>query len=331
MDATGATAPLELFSTCPPSGRRLTPGYQQRVIDAARWSERAGCRGMLIYTDNSLLDPWVLAQLVLAHTEALNPLVAVQPVYAHPYTVAKKVVSLAVLYHRRLYLNMVAGGFHNDLTALNGDLPHDRRYHRLCEYTRIVEALFTGAPITVRGEFYTVKGLRLEPPLSEPLRPGIFVSGSSPAAQAAARALGATLVQYPAPAPFVEPAPTALSAGIRIGIVTRPADSQAWEVARARFPESRPGQLTHQLATRLSDSSWHSRLSQTQAEDSPYWLHPFRNYYTFCPYLVGSYAVVATEVSKFLRAGYRTIILDVPADEDDLQHTMAALRLAVRS
>jgi len=45
----------------------------------------------LIYTDNGLVDPWLIAQAMITHTERLCPLVAVQPVYMHPYAVAKMV------------------------------------------------------------------------------------------------------------------------------------------------------------------------------------------------------------------------------------------------
>jgi alkanesulfonate monooxygenase len=40
----------------------------QRVIDTARWSERWGCKGMLVYSDNRQLDPWLIAHLVMLHT-----------------------------------------------------------------------------------------------------------------------------------------------------------------------------------------------------------------------------------------------------------------------
>src|SRR5207253_10279167 len=63
-----------------------------------------------------------------------------------PYTtlfrsVAKMVTSLAFLHGRRVYLNMVAGGFTNDLAALNDHTPHDERYSRLGEYTVIIQGL----------------------------------------------------------------------------------------------------------------------------------------------------------------------------------------------
>src|SRR5439155_940280 len=86
---------------------------------------------------------------------APRPLVAVQPVYMHPYAVAKQITSFAYLYGRRLYLNMVAGGFKNDLDALSDTTPHDKRYARLVEYTTIISRLLTGpAPLTYEGDFH---------------------------------------------------------------------------------------------------------------------------------------------------------------------------------
>ena len=93
-------------------------------------------------------------------------------------------------------------------------------------------------------------------------------------------------------------------------------------MARARFPEDRKGQLTHQLAMRVSDSHWHRQLSElgNAGNESPYWTVPFENYKTFCPYLVGSYDRVADEIARYVGVGYRTIILDVPASPAELEH-----------
>src|ERR1700756_3922076 len=131
---------LSIFTTCP-SSRDVDPaGYRSAVRDVARWSEQAGCVGALVYADNGLVDPWLVAQLLITATERLAPLVAVQPVYMHPYTVAKLVSSLALLHGRRVDLNLIAGGFRNDLEALGEVTPHDRRYDRLREYATIISA-----------------------------------------------------------------------------------------------------------------------------------------------------------------------------------------------
>jgi alkanesulfonate monooxygenase len=65
--------------------------------------EGIGCEGSLIYTENGLVDPWVVAQVLVESTTSLAPLVAVQPVYMHPYSVAKMVSTLAHLYERRTF------------------------------------------------------------------------------------------------------------------------------------------------------------------------------------------------------------------------------------
>jgi alkanesulfonate monooxygenase len=318
---------LQLFSTCPPASGVSGQTYIGQVIEVARWSEEAGHTGILVYTDNNQLDAWLVSHLIIQNTTSLCPLVAVQPVYMHPYTVAKMITTFGSLYRRRLYLNMVAGGFKNDLSALDDTTPHDKRYDRLVEYTTIVARLLAGAVVSCEGEFYRADKLRLTPPLAPELLPGIFISGSSEAGLAAARALGAVAVKYPRP-PGEEEAPVdgTLRAGIRVGIIARQHAGEAWEVAHARFPEDRRGQLTHQLAMKVSDSAWHQQLSSREPADarSPYWLVPFQNYKTMCPYLVGSYDEIAGELGRYVALGYRSFILDIPPTAEELHHTNVA-------
>ena len=325
---------INVFSTCPPSSGVPQESYLERVSEIARWSEDAGCKGILVYSDNSLLDPWLLSQIIIQQTKRLCPLVAVQPIYMHPYAIAKHITSLAHLYGRQIYLNMVAGGFKNDLEALNDNTPHDQRYARLIEYTSIIMALLDGAsPVSFKGEYHTVSKLKLTPPLPPALMPGVFVSGSSDAGVAAATALGATAIKYPKPAHEEDPrAGDAVSPGIRVGIIAREDEAAAWDVARARFPEDRKGQLTRNLATKVSDSVWHKQLSEVDdtAGKSPYWMVPFHNYKTMCPYLVGSYEQVADELARYFTAGYRTVILDIPPDAAELTHTFAAFDRATQ-
>jgi alkanesulfonate monooxygenase len=121
---------------------------------------------------------------------------------------------------------------------------------------------------------------------------------------------------------------------VRIGIIARTKESEAWQAAQTRFPEDRKGQITHQLAMKVSDSAWHKRLSEIGAHSngkrSTYWLHPFENYQTFCPYLVGSHETVATELARYMAGGYGTYILDIPAAEEEFEHIGAVFQLAAR-
>jgi alkanesulfonate monooxygenase len=325
---------IKIFSTCPPSSFARPGSYLRQVIDIARWSEAAGCEGILVYSDNGLIDAWLVSQVIIESTERLCPLVAVQPIYVHPYSVAKMVASFGFLYGRRVSLNVVAGGFQNDLSALNDPTPHDERYARLVEYTSLVMDLLRSAgPVTRAGRYYSTTNLKMTPPLPAELVPDVYVSGSSAAGVEAAHQLGATAVHYPKPA--AEYGSTAIDerpSGIRVGIITREDPGEAWHVARARFPEDRKGQLTHQLAMKVSDSVWHKQLSDLGrvwcSEENPYWLVPFENYKTFCPYLVGSYERVADELARYMSAGYRTFILDVPANPEELLHIQVAFERA---
>jgi len=263
---------------------------------------------------------------MLQSTRALRPLVAVQPVYMHPYSLAKMVATLGHLHGRGLDLNLVAGGFGNDLAALRDATPHDRRYDRLVEYAGIATRLLSGdAPVSLDGEFYAVDRLKLAPPLPPELAPALLISGSSAAGLSAASALGATAIRYPKPAgDSDDPAVQGIAAhGIRVGVIAREEEDEAWAIARARFPEERKGQIARQLASKVSDSVWHRQLAEMKPEEptGPYWLVPFQNYKTMCPYLVGGYERVAEELARYMALGSMTFILDVPPDPDELHHT----------
>jgi alkanesulfonate monooxygenase len=55
---------------------------------------------------------------------------------------------------------------------------------------------------------------------------------------------------------------------------------------------------------------------------------PFENYNTFCPYLVGSYQDVSNEISSYLETGYRTFILDIPPNREELQNVRVVFQMA---
>jgi alkanesulfonate monooxygenase len=339
---------VEVFATAPQSKDWDKSEYLRRVADVARWSEEAGCAGILVYTDNSIADPWLVGQVIIQSTERLSPLVAIQPVYMHPYSVARMISTYGFLHNRRIYLNMVAGGFANDLAAMGDRTLHDRRYDRLVEYALIIKHLLAGAgPVSFSGAFYQIENLRLAPKLPDELFPGIFVSGSSDAGLAAARAVGAVAVQYPGPVSECEksPPPADLICGARLGVIAREDTGLAWRVAHDRFPADRRGQLAHQLAMKISDSVWRKQLSvigteieaELEAEPgerlvaarNPYWLAPFQNHKTNCPYLVGSYDRVAHELARYIVAGYRTLILDIPPNQEELAHINVVLTRAI--
>jgi alkanesulfonate monooxygenase len=227
---------------------------------------------------------------------------------------------------------MVAGGFVNDLRSLDDETEHDERYERLIEYTSIMlDLLRTGDAVSFSGRWYRIDNVRLRPRLDPSLMPLITVSGSSLAGARAADQLGATAIQYPRPAGDYAGVHEVdvRDKGIRIGIIARHDPVEAWRVAWSRFPKDERGRLTHRLAMRASDSVWHRQLSilaeESTLSGNPYWLHPFENYRTFCPYLVGSHDEVARSVGEYLDLGFRTFITDIPRSPDDLENVAIVL------
>jgi alkanesulfonate monooxygenase len=251
----------------------------------------------------------------------------------HPYSAAKMVASYGYIYNRKIYLNMLAGGFKNDLIALNDTTPHDRRYDRTVEYTLIMKLLLSNSiGVSFKGDFYTIDKLKMTPALPPELFPGILISGSSDAGLAAAKAIEATAVKYPKPPGEYEndPPDENINSGVRVGIIARDSEDEAWRIAHERFPEDRKGELAHQLAMKTSDSVWHKQLSELgkTSENNPYWLTPFQHYKTFCPYLVGKYSTVSAEVARYASLGFRTFIVDIPPCEEELYHTDKVFKMA---
>jgi hypothetical protein len=64
---------LRIYATCPQSKDVPAAEYADRVEAVARWSEDAGCYGILVYTDNGIVDPWLVAQRVSARAATVGP------------------------------------------------------------------------------------------------------------------------------------------------------------------------------------------------------------------------------------------------------------------
>ncbi|NEQ71414.1 MAG: LLM class flavin-dependent oxidoreductase [Symploca sp. SIO2D2] len=93
------------------------------------------------FENNQSPDVWQVAQLILQNSKNIVPLVGVQPVYMHPFSVAQKVATLGLIYGRLVDLNMIAGADRRELAMLGDRLSHDDRYVRLSEYIQIVRGV----------------------------------------------------------------------------------------------------------------------------------------------------------------------------------------------
>jgi alkanesulfonate monooxygenase len=261
----------------------------------------------------------------------LKPLIAVNPVYSHPYTVAKAVSSLSRLYGRKIYLNMIAGTAVGDLRGLGDDLDHDGRYARLGEFILIVQGLLQSSrPFTFQGKFFRLEGIQILPALETALRPEFLISGQSPAATALCEQLQCVRMQM-LPPDLGEDLKGAR--GVNLGIVTRPTKEEAWNAARLLFPKNEEDQMILEYTMKNTDASWKQKLFAEASSqiniDNGYWLDPFKYYKSDCPYLVGSYEYVLSFFERLKNRGVNRIILDIVPEPLEFEHICRSLGPAI--
>jgi alkanesulfonate monooxygenase len=301
--------------------------YIDELMRVARFSDRNGFAGILLFAGNdTLVEPWSIAQHILAHTEESSPLIAVNPIYMHPFTVAKFVSSFALLYHRKIYLNMITGTATSDLQGLGEQLSHQDRYSRLGEFIHIVRQLLASTrPVSFDGRFYTTNKLQLRPGLPPALMPEFLIAGQSDDAHRVAKQMGCLMMQMLPP--NLEEGINA--PGVNFGVFAREEGNQARREARLFFQDSAEKRELLKYTMENTDSVWKRRLNDAGQKDelheNGYWLLPFLTFQADCPYLVGSYAEIGAKLRRFAERNVSTIILDVVADEQELEHVGKAL------
>jgi alkanesulfonate monooxygenase len=311
----------------PAISRNRDPGsYVGELVRVAQFAERNGFEGILLFEGNDVfVEPWAMAQHILAQTSRSCPLIAVNPVYMHPFTAAKFVSSFAQLYGRKIYLNMITGTAISDLAGLGDQLSHADRYVRLGEFVTLMRDLLTSPrPVSFAGQFYRADHLQLRPRLPPELMPEFLIAGQSEAARRVARETGCIKMQMLPP-----DLERGLDApGINFGIFARPDRAAARAAAMARFRDDLDDRALLALTVENSDSVWKRQLYEGQSGelgDNGYWLLPFLTFQADCPYLVGSYEEIGARLKSFADKGLTTIMLDMVSDETEMQHVCRAL------
>ena len=171
--------------------------YVGELMRVAQFADRNGFEGILLFEGNDVfVEPWAMAQHIMAGTTRCSPLIAVNPVYMHPFTAAKFVSSFAQLYGRKIYLNMITGTAVSDLQGLGDDQSHADRYLRLGEFVALMRQLLASPrPVNFKGRFYRASNLQLRPRLPADLMPEFLIAGQSEAAQRVAKETGCIKMQ----------------------------------------------------------------------------------------------------------------------------------------
>ena len=299
--------------------------YLHSVLDLISTCERYNFTGILVQYNHKVPDPCLNASFVLQHSSTLIPLIAIQPYSIPPFTLAKTIASIAFLYSRKVALNMITGSDPKELREIGDNLLHDERYDRLSEYLDVLKALLHGeTPLTYQGSYYNYQNLHyFEPGLDQDLYPKIFIPGSSKKSKQIILLYGDVAMTNPEPIAMFQQDysslfPKEVNLGIRVGIIARPTDSEAWAVAESYFPYNRTAYISSKF-NRSSDSSWKKRLVELtdnqQLYDETYWLGAITAGESNSPFLVGSYKRVAEYLFSYIRCGVRCINLASPLQE----------------
>ncbi|GAB7046438.1 LLM class flavin-dependent oxidoreductase [Catenuloplanes indicus] len=323
------TDDLRVYGTALP-GRATDANTADSIRGLARRAEKYGYTGLLAFYNHENIDPWVVAAVMLQATRSLVPLVALQPYAVPPITAAKTLHDLATLYRRRIDVNLITGGIRGELGQVGDDVDHDGRYDRAVEHISIVRRLTSSPePLTHEGTYYRTRKLLAHAVLPEDLRPRVFVAGSSAANLRAALDVADATITHPEPvdafaARFAAPRHGHRPRiGIRVGLIARPTDEEAWDVARRGYPPDRRAMAMTALKTR-SESDWNRRIARlavaADVHDEVYWTGAYRSDRALMPQLVGSYERVAAYLRRYLALGVRELLLGGVLDEEEFAH-----------
>jgi len=229
-------------------GRYLASAEGSRAVDLsylaqiAGAADRLGYYGVLLPTGRSCEDSWVIASALVPLTRRLRFLVAFRPGLVPPSLAARMAATLDRLSDGRLMINIVTGG---DPVENEGDglfLSHEDRYAVTCEFLEVWKKLMAGERVRYEGTHIRIEdGKLMFPPVQSP-HPPLYFGGSSEAGIAVAASLVDTYLTWGEP-----PADVAekiahvaavaadhgrqLSFGIRLHVIVRETEAEAWRAA----------------------------------------------------------------------------------------------------
>ncbi|NMG19393.1 FMNH2-dependent alkanesulfonate monooxygenase [Brasilonema bromeliae] len=261
-------------------GRYLGTAIGGRAVNFEYWRQIAqavdhlGFTGALLPTGRSCEDAWVLASALVTHTKKMRFLVAIRPGLMSPGVAARMAATFDRVSGGRLLINVVTGG---DPTELAGDglhLSHDDRYKLTDEFLTVWRQIAASEVANFQGDYLNIQdGKLLFPSVQKPYPP-LWFGGSSPIAQnIAAKHVDVYLTWGEPPAQVAEKIAAVrqlaeaqgrtLRFGIRLHVIVRETETQAWDAANdlIRYVDEEAIAKTQKAYARM-DSEGQRRMQQ---------------------------------------------------------------------
>lgn len=212
--------------------------YLKQIAQAA---DRLGYGGALIPVGSHCDEPWIVAAALAPHTERLRFLAALRPGLGSPTHFARQAAAIDRISNGRFLVNLVAGGDSKELAGDGIFLNHDERYAQASEFLTVFNRLLAGESVDFEGRYLKVRGARQLFPPAQHRVPIWFGGSSEPALDLAAEQTdvyltwGEPLAQVAEKLDAVRARAAArgrkVRFGLRIHLIVRETDSEAWSVA----------------------------------------------------------------------------------------------------
>ncbi len=240
----------------PSTARTADIAYLRQIAQAA---DRLGFAGVLTPTGSQCEDAWLVSAALASSTERLKFLVAFRPGFILPTLAAQQAATLQRITGGRTLINIVAGGDAAEQRSYGDFLDHDERYDRADEFISVMQQCWGPQPFDFDGAHYHVAkgGLRgpagVERP-DERLRPAVYFGGASPAAAAVAAKHADVYLLWGEPQAWVAERVAQMAAaatgqgrslrfGIRLHVIARAKESDAWTAAERLLSDMQPEQI----------------------------------------------------------------------------------------
>jgi len=220
--------------------------YIDYLAEIAHAAEISGFQGGLIPSFPMTDEPWVISSVLARETKTFRFMIPFQPGFLNPVVAARMTASLQRATGGRALYNIITGGGGPQQLWWGDAVAHDDRYGRTTEFLDILRGVWNGGPFSYHGKFYRVEGAGLADPLAREEYPEIYFSGSSDAALASASKHADYYLSWLEPFEQLrrkfdrvkertQELGRRIKTAIRVDIVARPTEEEAWEEIRRGF------------------------------------------------------------------------------------------------
>lgn len=284
-------------------------------------AENAGFEYALVPVQTMCYEAWVTCSMIAARTERLKPLVAVRAGYMLPTQMAKMFTTFDQLTQGRVCINLIAGPGGDEQAAEGIFYKHDERYEVMDETVTLMKRLWTeDAPVTHQGKHFRVENGIVRPRPYQKPHPPFYIGGTSPAAkEVGAKHADCYLFWGDTPERIAEQLADvkriaaqhgredAISFGMRLQVVVRETEEQAWHDAEAIIADA-PEALLGAIRNMWDQSQANTRMKElSKVKDYRIGPHLWSGFTTIRPgagvAIVGNPQQVAATLQEFIDLG----------------------------